>query len=932
MMRVKISPSLYRLRLRRWSLWLGAVTLLLAAAWPLNGCRPRRPDRGPDQQGGRVVEGGGQWRDNREVLSPIILREPLYACTNVVWVSGFIPGAEVIVREGSNVIATEVGHFSLGQQFKVSINFTAGQVITAAQRFNGVTGGPSNAVTVRSHTADYPAGIPRPDIVPPPLYKCGRAISASNFVPGAVITAQAEPPLPGGGFGPPATIGSGAAAAPYPGWWMNINPAYELGARVTVRYQICSDTSTPSPPQLVADQPALPLTKPTLDPIYAGATIVTVRNILNGATLKVFNGATQVGESATPGGGPGTGQQMFISPSPTSTCTGCFTATQTLCDTSPPSDPVDVLPCSALPAAKIKLPQPGDTQVEVTDYQPGARIVILANGAEIGDGGPPIVPLTRPVAQDEEITVIQILGECRSRFVYVIRVRCPFGSDPRACAPDWPMFRHNQTRNAQQPKLSAISNPDLVKVLKVKWNFREAGVGAFRASPVVYNGRVYIGNSNGRLYALDAVTGAKLWQYPPAGQDALTSDFTCNPSSFGLASSAAIARVREVDAVIFGAPDRSLGTPRSSGRLFALNAQTGAEIWKSPAVAVLSDTLHEQIGYSSPLVLNNRVYIGIANHCDNPIQNGKVVAVNLNTGAIDGAFNYKSTNTRGGGVWSSVAGGAKGELYITTGNVASGNPGGEPSVNNALGLLRLDSTNGAVVWKFQPVPFVLDGDPDWASGATFIPTSCGELATSTMKDGWSYAVRAGTGAAGAASVLWQFPPTGFPFAPGDGTAHGDTRYLVPGAAWGDTFITMTGGETVVSALSSGFSRLHALNACAQRGDRVRWLIDVPGVTPNADYQLGPPTVSRGVVFVGTTQGRLIAFADPAVYPAAGVRCSNPSVSNANCVANGFKLVPQPTVLANIDLSSGAMHRTEPALAQGRVYVATEGGRVLMLAP
>jgi hypothetical protein len=235
------------------------------------------------------------------------------------------------------------------------------------------------------------------------------------------------------------------------------------------------------------------------------------------------------------------------------------------------------------------------------------------------------------------------------------------------------------------------------------------------------------------------------------------------------------------------------------------------------------------------------------------------------------------------------------------------------------------------------VPFALDGDPDWASGATALKASCGTVAVSTQKDGWTYAVNAGPVAPGAPSVRWQFPATGFPFAPGDGTAHGDTRYLVPGAAWSDVFITMTGGANVVSQVGDGFTRLHGLNVCASKSGRLRWLFDVPN-TQGCDrdnrcpaYQLGPPTVTRGIVFVGTAQGRLVVFADPTKSPHAGLRCSNPRIANANCVANGFQLVPQPDLLADV-LLDGSSILTEPALAGGRVFVATGAGNVFMLQP
>src|ERR1700720_139718 len=51
------------------------------------------------------------------------------------------------------------------------------------------------------------------------------------------------------------------------------------------------------------------------------------------------------------------------------------------------------------------------------------------------------------------------------------------------------------------------------------------------------------------------------------------------------------------------------------------------------------------------------IYVGIADHGDDPIQAGRVVAVDTNSGAIVGSFKFASTGTRGGGIWSAVAGG-----------------------------------------------------------------------------------------------------------------------------------------------------------------------------------------------------------------------------------------------------------------------------------
>ncbi len=178
------------------------------------------------------------------------------------------------------------------------------------------------------------------------------------------------------------------------------------------------------------------------------------------------------------------------------------------------------------------------------------------------------------------------------------------------CSADWPAFRHNILRTGAQLNSGPLTDPAKVsQPWTTGWTFpASAGVtlnpmpGAFRAGPVVYKGVVYIGNSNGYFYAIDASNGHFKWQYPLSTQPALTQTWLSNPSSEGIASSAFITNIGGKDAVVFGAPDRSIGTGQGSGRLFALDISNGTEIWKSPEIAALrtDGVTHEQIGYSSP--------------------------------------------------------------------------------------------------------------------------------------------------------------------------------------------------------------------------------------------------------------------------------------------------------------------------------------------
>ena len=907
---------------------------------------------------GQVEKGGERFKPNPQVVSPVILQNPIYACADTVVVKGFVPHAElrIFVAGVTTPIGTDPdGLYPDGQPIKVGIHFTANQAVTAIQVVGGHKGPPSNTVTVKNFQQDYPGGLPQPVIDPGTCLDCGAAVGASAVVPGATWTVFAETPM-GTGFGPKMKIGSNQDF-PY----TFVSPQLKTKQRITIDQSLCTSTSPPSEPQIVQGDPSSIPTTP-VDPVFPGADSVVVRStvgggaVLDGATLTVTADfgtppTKRIGGQPSPGGV----QQVFINPhAPSGTHT--FASFQALCTKGAPGPTTTESPCSDLPAAQIRPPQVGDTQVQVTTFVPGSEILVFVTSGgstqQIGAGGGSTVALTQPIKSGETVRVVQVVGDCQSQTVFAVAVGCSV-FDPDVCSGDWPAYGHSGWRDGQQTVLSALADPDRVRKLKIMWTFSPPaadGPIAFKASPIVFQGRVFIGNGNGRIYAFDAVTGKPLWEYPKPPAAALTSRYGQvnfeNPSSAGIASTATIATTEKQQAVVvFAAPDQSIGDKLGSGRLFALNPATGAEVWKSPEIAILNGLTssitneavaitqrHENLGYSSPLVVGSRVYVGMADHGDDPIQPGRLRAVNTTSGVIDGGFSFVATGTRGGGIWSAAAGGLdKNAIAVTTGNSSNWNNGSqtEPTPDNALSMLGLNATNGAVDWKLRAVPFVDDNDPDWAAGPSLLDAACGHTAASTQKDGWSYATRTLPGRP--TPLAWQFPPTGVPFAPGD-NRHGDTRYIRTGAGWNDTYVTMTGGyEVEVGQPYFGFTQLHALDVCAPSSQPVRWIANIPETMPMQEYQLGPPTVTRGLFYVGTSQGHLVVLADPIVYPSANTICSNPQVSTASCVGAGYAIVAQPLQMNDVDLKAGSI-QTEPVLAQGRIYVSTDGGKVVMLQP
>src|SRR5436189_102608 len=102
-------------------------------------------------------------RGRARLLIPI---DPeLTTTTTAVVVSGF--GAGFPAPEGALV--------------PLPAPLAAGQKVRARQRFGGVTSAWSAPITARDHTVDYPAGPPRPQIDPAPVYQCGRRTGVANL-------------------------------------------------------------------------------------------------------------------------------------------------------------------------------------------------------------------------------------------------------------------------------------------------------------------------------------------------------------------------------------------------------------------------------------------------------------------------------------------------------------------------------------------------------------------------------------------------------------------------------------------------------------------------------------------------------------------------------------------------------------------------------
>jgi len=528
---------------------------------------------------------------------------------------------------------------------------------------------------------------------------------------------------------------------------------------------------------------------------------------------------------------------------------------------------------------------------------------------------------------------------------------------------DWLAYGYDSKHFSKQPTETVLTPAAVQASLHINFDFvipsGTAGGGSthsFTASPSVYNNVAYVGGLNGIFYAINGTGTAKgtvKWQYPPAtasGPDAcgittqplLIASGSGNPSGPGIASSAAIVTgvTGHSRAVVFGAPDPT--SNGGDGRVWALDAVTGQCIWKSPVIAPTSGT--SKIGYSSPAIAHSRAYIGVsAKRPDNPITIGHLFAINLAAGTQDPAFNFTATNgAAGGGIWSSPAITPSGNVVVPTGNSCHNSIPActtEPSVNLSLSMLKLDWTNGNVLWQVQPVPFSLDNDPDWAAPPSVGQVSCGSVAMSVQKDGYAYAVDIKTGgpfsnpACSSPGHSLECPRWTFPFVaslPFTGGTHNDTRFIRMPAVDGDRLYIIAGGPALTESVpghptSAQTNRLYSLDVCAADANRIRWALSVPGGSAP-----GAPSTAAGVIYIGSN-GHLYAYADTAVMPAASTVCSYPGLpSGSSCTTAGFQNIGVPTQLNAVTITGSVPG--VPAISNGQVYVATTAGHVIGVTP
>ncbi len=418
-------------------------------------------------------------------------------------------------------------------------------------------------------------------------------------------------------------------------------------------------------------------------------------------------------------------------------------------------------------------------------------------------------------------------------------------------------YRGDLGRSGYYPSQTGVTTANAAS-LKLHWT-DTGGTGSF-AQPIVANNMVYWGDWNGLEHGTD-LTGKDVW----AVNVGVDSDSACSPPVSGPSGTVTAALMGSTPVVY---------VPGGDDNFYALNALTGALIWKTNLGTLPADFL-----WSSPILYNGSIYEGIASFGDCPLVQGQLVQMNASTGAIQHIANMTPNGCIGAGIWTSpTIDPSDGSIYVTTATPNACSSPGE--LAPAIVKLRASDLSVLSSWTV-PVAEQAFGDEDFGATPTLFTATINGVHRSLVgalnKDGLFFAWDRTNLAAG---PVWQSTiadPSGSP------------RSIVS-ASWDGSLLYVGGGGATINGTSC-YGNISALDPATgafvwrscQTSFMTAGLTEVPGMliegvgaggdvvflnTANGatvstfatkSMVQGEVTVSNGIVYVPLANGNLVAL-------------------------------------------------------------------------
>jgi hypothetical protein len=434
---------------------------------------------------------------------------------------------------------------------------------------------------------------------------------------------------------------------------------------------------------------------------------------------------------------------------------------------------------------------------------------------------------------------------------------------------------------------------------------------------------LYVVTENDSVYALDADTGAQLWNvsaFLPGETAASVTPLDCGQitPTIGITATPVIDRGSGPDGTIYVVAMSENASGTYYQRLHALDMTTGLEEFGGPTTIqaeypgngpyskggyVIFDAEHyaERAGL---LLVNGVIYMGWTSHCDNPPYNGWVMGYSESTLAQTSVLSLTPNGVEGS-IWQSGAGPASdgSNIFVLDANGSFDttlNAQGFPSLGDyGNTFLKLSTTSGlAVADYFALFNTVQQSEKDQdlgSGGALLLPAEVDShgitrnLAVGAGKDGNIYVVDQ--------TNMGKYNP------------RTDSIYQVVKGALGNGMWAMPAyfnGSVYFGPQSSTLKQFSFTNAKLSGAA-------VSATTESFEYPGTIPSISAN----GTTNGIVWA-----------IEHANPSVLHAYSASNlATELYNSNQAANNRDHFGVASHFGVPMINNGKVYVGTSNSVV-----
>jgi len=256
----------------------------------------------------------------------------------------------------------------------------------------------------------------------------------------------------------------------------------------------------------------------------------------------------------------------------------------------------------------------------------------------------------------------------------------------------WAVAGHDYANTRYSP-LKQIT-ADNVDKLSLVYSFSLASLRSNESSPVIIGDMLYVTTSWGPkyVYALDAATGARKWTYEPEIPDDVLQYACCDVNNRGVSYA-----------------DGKLFVGRLDGKLTALDAKTGKELWTTKVV----DYKQGSVITSPPLVVRDKVITGFGGG-EYGVR-GALLAFDANTGKqLWQTYTVPAPGEEGSDTWKGDTGLHGGDtVYWGTSNPGPWNTGVRSTGDGNFGklsnlytssTLALDPNTGKIKWHIQNTP------------------------------------------------------------------------------------------------------------------------------------------------------------------------------------------------------------------------------------